>query len=155
MKFRKATQSDIDVMSRIRLSVKENVLSDPSLVTRKDYENFLEKDGCGWVCEFDNQVIGFSYADKVNSSIWALFVDPKFQGLGAGKGLIELASQWLFELGAKKITLSTDANTKADRFYQALGWTRGNMKDESEVTFSLVAPHCHRVILRDESSNSE
>ncbi|WP_448564971.1 N-acetyltransferase family protein [Thalassotalea ganghwensis] len=137
MRFRKANSDDIAAMSQIRLSVSENVLSDPSLVTLQMYEDYLEKFGSGWVCEKSNQIIGFSYADRENSSIWALFVKPEFEGIGAGKELIKLASQWLFEQGAEKITLSTDANTRGDKFYKLQGWTREGLKDECEVFYSL------------------
>ncbi len=125
-------------MSEIRISVTENALSDPTLITRKMYEDYLDKLGRGWVCELDDKVIGFSYAEKANHSIWALFVKPEFEGIGTGKGLIQLATQWLFEIGAQKITLDTEANTRADDFYKTQGWTRGEMKDKYEVSYSLL-----------------
>jgi GNAT superfamily N-acetyltransferase len=138
MKFRRATIDDIEVMSDIRISVVENALSDPTLITRKMYEDYLGKLGRGWVCELDNHIVGFSYAEKKNHSIWALFVKPEFEGVGAGKGLIRLATQWLFEIGAEKISLDTEADTRADNFYKIQGWVRGDMKNEYEVTYSLM-----------------
>lgn len=145
MKFRQAAFKDIDMMAEIRLSVVENVLSDPSKITRKMYEDYLDRRGRGWVCELDQKVVGFSYADREANSIWALFVLPEYEGIGVGKGLIQLATSWLFELGAKKVTLDTRANTRADIFYKSQGWTREDMKNEYEVTYSLLCAHMSKV----------
>jgi hypothetical protein len=45
MIFREATPADINQVQIIRNSVKENVLSDPNLVTDKDCEVLCLKDG--------------------------------------------------------------------------------------------------------------
>lgn len=45
--FRPATVADIPAMSRIRLAVTENVLSDPSRVTEQMYRDYLEPLGRG------------------------------------------------------------------------------------------------------------
>ncbi|MBC3872068.1 GNAT family N-acetyltransferase [Undibacterium sp. LX15W] len=129
-------------MSKIRLSVRENVLSNPALVTQKMYEDYLELSGRGWVCELDGNIIGFSYAASADHSIWALFVDPNFEGLGAGKELLRLSSQWLFENGATSVKLGTSVNSRAERFYLAQGWIRGEMKTASEVSFRLDSTTC-------------
>lgn len=135
--YRRATTADISAMSDIRLSVRENMLSNPALVTREMYENYLDLLGRGWVCELQGQIIGFSYAAISDYSIWALFVDPKYEGLGAGKVLLQLACQYLFEAGAPTIQLSTNVHTRAEGFYLAQGWSRGEMRDGDEVYFRL------------------
>ncbi|MFZ6801378.1 GNAT family N-acetyltransferase [Undibacterium sp. Di24W] len=137
LKYRLATSADIPAMSKIRLSVRENVLSNPALVTQQMYEDYLDSLGRGWVCELEGQIIGFSYAAIVDHSIWALFVDPDHEGLGAGQQLLHLATQWLFEKGATKIKLGTSPDSRAERFYLAQGWARGEMKNEREVCFTL------------------
>ncbi|MBX7220807.1 MAG: GNAT family N-acetyltransferase [Blastocatellia bacterium] len=124
-------------MSEIRLAVTENVLSNPALVTHQMYVDYLDRLGRGWVCEDNGDIIGFSYADKTDSSIWALFVKPGCEGRGAGKELLKLATDWLFSLGHQTVTLCTAAETRADRFYQAQGWQRGGMKNQIEVIFTL------------------
>jgi GNAT superfamily N-acetyltransferase len=134
---RSATIEDIPLMSEIRLAVNENVLSNPARVTRQMYLDYLDHLGRGWVCESNGVVIGFSYAAKEDSSIWALFVRPDCEGLGAGKALLALAAEWLFSLGNETVTLGTAANTRADRFYQRQGWSRGEMKDAVEVYYTL------------------
>ena len=136
--FRRAKLDDIAVMAEIRLSVKENALSDVSLITPQMYQDYLDKLGRGWVCECNGEIVGFSNADKQDHSIWALFIKPEFEGMGAAKGLIKLATDWLFEIGAEKIILSTESNTRADRFYKDQGWVRGEMKDEYEVVYTLL-----------------
>jgi GNAT superfamily N-acetyltransferase len=135
--FRRGVEADIPQIMRIRLAVQENRLSNPSRVTPAMCVDYLDKLGRAWVAERDGDIIGFAYADRAGASIWALFVDPAHEGLGAGKALLRLAADGLFEQGHDEIRLGTEANTRADRFYAAQGWTRGQMKDDVEVWFSL------------------
>lgn len=123
-------------MSAIRLSVHENVLSDPARVTLQMYEDYLDKTGRGWVAEVGGSVVAFCYADRDNASIWALFVDPHHEGRGLGKALLDLAVTWLFEHGHDRIRLGTTPGTRAERFYAARGWTR-MPGDGREVDFVL------------------
>ena len=135
--LRRACSADIPAMSAIRLSVTENVLSDPNRVTLQMYEDYLDRDGRGWVAEIDGEIAGFSYADRREASIWALFISPRFEGRGLGKALLDLAVTWLFGQGHERITLGTTPGTRAERFYAAQGWTRmpGNGR---EVEFVLA-----------------
>lgn len=137
LEFRRATIADIPAMTAIRLAVRENALSDPGRITRQMYEDYLERLGRGWVCERDGAVIGFAYAAREDYSIWALFVQPGHEGLGAGKRLLRLATDWLFACGAPAVTLATAAGTRADHFYQAQGWQRLGMKNEVETSYRL------------------
>ena len=135
--FRQATSADIAEMSRIRLAVRENALSNPARITEQMYRDYLDALGRGWVAELEGQIIGFAYADRTDGSIWALFVDPPREGLGAGKRLLRQAVDWLFEIGFDEVRLGTAAHTRADRFYAAQGWTRGDMRDDVEVGYRL------------------
>jgi GNAT superfamily N-acetyltransferase len=134
--LRRATSADIPAMSRIRLSVTENALSDPSRITPAMYEDFLERSGRGWVIEQGSEIVAFCYADKINASIWALFVSPDQEGRGYGKRLLEHAAAWLFELGHDAVHLTTGANTRADRFYARQGWLR-QPAGASDIAYSL------------------
>ena len=134
--FRRAVEDDIPALMRIRLAVNENRLSDPTRVTHAMCSDYLDRLGRGWVAELAGEIVGFSYAAR-DGSIWALFVAPQREGLGAGKRLLRLAADWLFECGHDELRLSTEANTRADRFYAAQGWTRGDMKDDVEVWYRL------------------
>lgn len=124
-------------MSRIRLSVTENVLSDPARVTAQMYEDFLETSGRGWVAETGGEIVAFCYANKLDASIWALFVRPGQEGKGLGKSLLRHAVAWLFELGHDRVHLSTTAGTRADRFYAEQGWLRQPV-GATEVSYSLT-----------------
>lgn len=134
--FRRATPADIPAMSRIRLAVTENRLRDPARITPRMYEDFLERDGRGWVARIDGMTVAFSYANRLDGSIWALFVEPEHEGKGLAKHLLELATSWLFELGFAQITLSTGAGTRAEAFYARQGWAR-QASTAGEVTFTL------------------
>jgi GNAT superfamily N-acetyltransferase len=137
--LRRATSNDIPAMSQIRLSVAENILSDPARVTNQRYEDFLEQTGRGWVAESGGQVVAFCYADKVNASIWALFVRPGHEGQGLGQSLLKQAVDWLFEIGHERVHLTTGVNTRADRFYSEQGWMRAPVSS-TDVGYSLTKP---------------
>ncbi len=134
--FREAAYNDIPHMTRIRLGVTENVLRDPTRITPQMYADFLEKDGRGWVALVDGEIVAFSYANKIDGSIWALFVDPRCEGQGLGKQLLSLATAWLFSLGFTQVTLSTGTRTRAAQFYKRLGWRLAS-SDADDAIFVL------------------
>jgi GNAT superfamily N-acetyltransferase len=135
--FRRARASDVPAILRIRAAVRENVLSDPSKVTAGMCEQYLEELGRGWVCEIDGRVVAFAYADRAKSSIWALFMEPDFEGRGIGRELLRLATDWLFALGNDVVVLSTNPGTRAEAFYRALGWRLQGMTSDGEVALAL------------------
>src|ERR1700712_2429160 len=113
MAFREATLEDIPQIQVVRHAVKENVLSDPSVVTDVDCAIYLFKRGKGWVCEVQGKIIGFAIADLKDNSIWALFVDPRYEKNGVGKKLHGIMLDWYFSRGKDKVWLSTSPNTRA------------------------------------------
>ncbi|HEV2704794.1 MAG TPA: GNAT family N-acetyltransferase [Pyrinomonadaceae bacterium] len=117
--------------------MRENVLADARKVTREMYVAYLGESGKGWLCEVEREVVGFCIASLRDASIWALFVRPSDEGRGIGGRLLRLATDWLFEMGAESIVLSTEANTRADRFYEQQGWQRGQLKADGEVCYRL------------------
>lgn len=135
--FRQAVSADIPAMSQIRLSVTENVLSDPTRITDAMYEDFLERSGRGWVAESAGDIVAFCYADRTNASIWALFVRPGQEGRGLGTSLLKHAVDWLFAIGHERVHLTTTPDTRADRFYAAQGWVRGPV-GAADVAYSLA-----------------
>ena len=138
--YRRAGEADIGAMSRIRLAVSENRLSDPGRITHAMYVDYLDRLGRSWVCEADGVVAGFAAVDAADGSIWALFVDPAHEGRGIGKQLLALAADYLFTQGYASIALATAADTRADVFYAAQGWERGKMKNDIEVRYTLCRP---------------
>ncbi len=139
--FRLARPDDIAAMSAIRLAVTENVLSDPAKVTLQMYRDYMETLGRAWVCEAEGRVVGFCYAAHGDASIWALFIDQAFEGLGIATALLEMACRWLREIGKLEVTLSTTAGTRADRFYTARGWQRGAPDARGDVRFTKTLAH--------------
>jgi GNAT superfamily N-acetyltransferase len=138
--FRQATPADIPEISRVRLAVRENTLSDPSKITHAMMEDHMGRIGRTWVCELDGRIVGFSAAASHDSSIWALFIEPGYEGRGIGQRLLAFATDWLFALGNEEVWLSTSIDTRADRFYARAGWRRGQMKDGVEVYYRLHRP---------------
>lgn len=140
LSYREATLDDIPDLIEIRLSVTENVLSDPGSVTPAVCAEYLGDIGKGWVCEADGRLVGFSIACLRDSSIWALFIRPGYEGQHIGGTLLKYAVDWLFAMAAEKIFLTTGADTRADRFYEGQGWSRGELLPNGEVCFTLPRP---------------
>jgi len=138
--IRQAVEADIFAMSTVRLAVTENRLRDPTRITYDMYVDYLDKLGRSWVCEVDGKVAGFGCANRDDAFIWALFVDPACEGRGIGKLLLQEMNAYLFALGHDKITLSTGAATRADAFYAAQGWQRGELPDQTDVQYTLHNP---------------
>ena len=137
MIYRTAELSDIKQMQVVRHLVKENVLSNPDLVTDDDVAFYISVKGKGWVCEVDGQVVGFSIVDLTEHSIWALFVDPEFAEQGIGKELHRVMIDWYFEQTKEKVVLGTTPNTRADRFYRFQGWEPVGSYANGETKFEL------------------
>ena len=137
MHFREATTSDIPQIQIVRNSVKENVLSDPSLVTDKDCEEFLIIRGKGWVCEIENNIVGFSIIDLKEKNIWALFVHPDHEGKGIGKRLHDIMLDWYFNQHEEKLWLGTAPRTRAESFYRKSGWKEAGTHGKGEIKFEL------------------
>lgn len=137
MRIRRANESDVAEMYRIRMRVRENRLSDPRKVQPRHYVERLRA-GAGWVCEIDAAVVGFAIADTNRDSVWALFVDPAHERRGVGRLLHDTIVEWLFASGADRIWLTTDPNTRAERFYRAAGWHEAGTTANGELRFELT-----------------
>ena len=114
-----------------------NILSNPNLVTDEDCREFLLERGKGWVCEIDNQIVGFAIADLQENNIWALFVHPYHDKKGIGKQLHKLMLDWYFSQTRKAIWLGTSPGTRAEVFYQKQGWKIAGTHGK-EVKFEMT-----------------
>ena len=92
----------------------------------------------GWVCEVDKKIVGFSIADLKDDNVWALFIDPDYEGKGIGKQLHELMLAWYFQQNKDSIWLSTAPNTRAERFYRKTGWKEKQKLPSGEIRFELT-----------------
>ncbi len=138
MIFREAQISDIKQIQLVRNAVRENVLSDPALVSDYDCEEFLTRRGKGWVCKIENRLVGFAIADLKENNIWALFVHFEFEGKGIGGKLHEMMLSWYFTQNKKNVWLGTEPRTKAERFYKKHGWRETGLHGKNEIKFEMT-----------------
>ena len=138
MLFRTATLADIPQIQIVRHAVRENTLSDPALVTDQDVAVFLTERGKGWVCEIEDQVIGFAIVDIQDHNIWALFLRPEFEKQGLGRKLQALMLDWYFGQTQEPVWLGTSPGTRAEAFYRKSGWTEVGMHGKGEVKFEMA-----------------
>ena len=87
----------------------------------------------------NNAIVGFAIADLEEENIWALFVDPEFEGMGIGKELHKLMLDWYFSTGKKYVWLSTEPNTRAAEFYRKHGWREAGLHGEDEIKFEMTS----------------
>ena len=138
MTYREAEINDINQIHNIRVSVSENKLSNPDLVTYEHYIDFMTQRGKGWVCEIENQIVGFVIVDLNDRNVWALFVNPKFENKGIGKQLQKMMLDWYFNQTKDTIWLGTDPNTRAERFYRKSSWTEIGTYGNGEIKFEMT-----------------
>jgi GNAT superfamily N-acetyltransferase len=117
--------------------VKENVLSNPALVTNEGCDDFINVRGKGWVCEIDNEIVGFVIADLQDDNIWALFLNPDHEGKGIGTQLHRMMLDWYFSTGKQYVWLGTSPDTKAEKFYRRRGWTQNGLHGKNEIKFEM------------------
>lgn len=139
MFLREATPADIPQLSLIRLAVQENRLSNPGLVTEQDYHEYLTTRGKGWAALVDDQVVGFAIVDCIDHNVWALFMQPGFEGRGIGKKLHDQMLDWYFSQTDAAIWLGTAPGTRAEHFYRAAGWEDKGLRPNGERKFEMMA----------------
>lgn len=139
MIYREAIVEDIPQIQIVRHSVKENVLSNPDLVTDQDCVEYLTRRGKGWVCVVEEVAVGFSIVDLQDNNVWALFIQPEFEGKGLGRQLHKLLLNWYFTQTSDSIWLGTDPGTRAEGFYKKMGWTQIGFCDNGEAKFQMTA----------------
>ncbi|TXI76374.1 MAG: N-acetyltransferase [Flavobacteriales bacterium] len=137
LNIRAMRPADVPAAHVIRLAVRENRLSDPSLVMEKDYHDFLARDTMSWVCEVDGVLAGFVMVDVEKRNLWALFVAPEQEGRGIGRALHDMMRAAYFER-ADRLRLTTEPRSRAERFYRSAGYTdRGMAPNGKELIFEL------------------
>lgn len=138
MIIREAKVEDIAQIQIVRHSVKENILSNPDLVTDEDCVNYITNRGKGWVCEINKEIIGFAIVDLIDHNIWALFLNPNFEKQGIGKKLHDIMLDWYFSQTKVKVWLGTDFNTRAEKFYRSAGWQAVGENGKNEIKFEMT-----------------
>ncbi len=138
MIIREAKTEDIKQIQIVRNAVKENALSNPNFVTDKDCEEFISERGKGWVCEIENNIVGFSIVDLKENNIWALFVHPDYEKKGIGRLLHNIMLDWYFNQTKKNVWLGTAPNTRAEIFYRKSGWKEIGTHGNGEIKFEMT-----------------
>lgn len=138
MLIREATVSDIPQIQQVRHAVKENTLSDPGLVTDADCASYLTERGKGWVCEIEQEIVGFAIADLKEHNVWALFIRPECEKQGIGRQLHDRMLRWYFSQTRETLWLSTAPGTRAERFYRNAGWKETGTYGKGEIRFEMT-----------------
>ena len=144
MKFREAQLIDIPAIQVVRNAVKENTLSDPALVPDTDVADYITRRGKGWVCETNNSIAGFAIVSVADKNVWALFIDPCYEGLGIGKILHREMLNWYFSQANETLWLGTAPGTRAEKFYREAGWAEAGIHGRGEVKFEMTAEQWRR-----------
>ena len=139
MIYREALITDIPQVMKVRIAVKENILSNPDLVTHKDYVEFITERGKGWVCEINETIVGFAIVDLKDNNIWALFIDPDYEKEGIGRQLHDAMLDWYFGQTKTTVWLGTAPNSRAENFYRTAGWQEVGMHGKGEIKFEMSA----------------
>lgn len=137
MIFREARMEDIPQIQIVRNSVKENILSNPDLVTDNHCAEYMFERGKGWVCEIEEKIVGFAIADLVDNNIWALFLHPDYEQRGIGRKLHDIMMDWYFEQTTTTVWLSTTPETRAETFYKKSNWQVVGMHGD-EIKFEMT-----------------
>lgn len=128
----RSTDADIAALHRIRLSVQENRLTDPSKLGEADYIPFITMRGETWHATVEGQIAGFAALDHREKSVWALFVDPAFEGIGLGKLLLTKLVDQARAAGISSLSLVTTPGTRAEAFYLRNGWQDVGLTNDGE-----------------------
>jgi GNAT superfamily N-acetyltransferase len=136
--IRTASLADVPAMHKVRRSVRENRLGDPTRITEDSYLHFIEI-GSIWVAVIqDEEVVGFSALDPTTESVWALFVDPDHEGAGIGRALHDHMLEWASRHGMQTLWLATAPATRAEQFYLKAGWTKKGTPSTAETRFEKI-----------------
>jgi len=134
--LRPATRADVEAIQRVRGSVWENRLTS-CVISDAEVVEAIERTGRGWVVEVGSNVVAFAVGNAETGNIWALFVEPEHEGHGHGRRLHDTMVEWLWSRGLRRLWLSTEPGTRAERFYRAAGWRPQGTLPSGEVAFEL------------------
>lgn len=136
IQIRAAETADVAGIFHVRISVSENALSRIELagmgITEASITAMIESDTCAWVAVEGDDIIGFSMIDADEGTLFAAFVLPSHEGMGAGRLLVETAEARLFSRH-RVIWLETGKATRAAGFYRRLGWGREQEVGDGDI----------------------
>lgn len=114
-------------MLAIRMADTESSLHDTSLQQEGDFLRLLES-GKGWVCEVDDELLGFALADLPEARLEALCVRPGVESDFITRMLHDMMTSWCFARGLPRLLLGILPGARSEAFYLKAGWvkTAGN-----------------------------
>jgi GNAT superfamily N-acetyltransferase len=124
-------------MQRVRAAVRENRLVSVTL-TAEDYRRAIRAPGAGWVARVEGVLRGFAVGDSASGNVWALFVEPGHEGCGLGRALHDTLLAWLERHGPDTLWLTTEPDTRAERFYRTAGWRESGTTSSGELRFERL-----------------
>lgn len=133
---RPAIRADLPRIHKIRHGTAENCLINPSLVTDAEVAWYMDV-GIFLVSEDETEVQGFTCMNHHTGYVWALFVIDAAQGRGHGTLLLNAGLSRLRDAGNRQAFLTTGSGTKAEGFYQAMGWLPMGTNVNGETVFRL------------------
>jgi len=140
---RRATKADAVKIAEFSVALSEQHISyDPvrfsRLITREGAEAFYgsrteTENAAVLMAEIDGRIVGFAYmeyepvlyAELATKVAWLhdIYVEPKSQGSGAGRELLEAVQNEAKQSGANKVLLSVARkNADAQRFFERNGF---------------------------------
>ncbi|MCP1645341.1 ribosomal protein S18 acetylase RimI-like enzyme [Pseudomonas citronellolis] len=151
IRIRPATEADVATLFAIRTSVRQNHLSHEQLaelgITPASVAEAISLGPCCWLAEADGVAVGFAMVDGAAGEVFALFVRPEYEGLGAGRLLLAAAEASLFREHVR-IWLVTDGSDgiRANDFYQRHGWQKVANLDARDVRYEKQAGAVDRLL---------
>jgi len=94
----------------------------------------------------ENRIVGFAIVDLVDHNVWALFIQPGFEGKGIGRKLHNDMLNWNFEKTDATIWSGTAPGTRAEKFYRTAGWKEVGTHGKGEMKFEMTAGNWERVV---------
>ncbi|MCU1775857.1 GNAT family N-acetyltransferase [Pseudomonas sp. 14P_5.3_Bac1] len=140
MLIRVATPDDIDTLFAIRTSVVQNHLSREQMtalgITPQVLADSIRAAPCVWIAEMEGRPAAFSMVDRAAGEVFAMFVQPGYEGQGLGRRLMAVAEAALFEQH-ERLFLITDGRDeiRANGFYQRLGWSMVDRLEGDDVRY--------------------
>lgn len=127
--FREARPADVEDMFSVRGRTRQNPIQREQLavfgIAPASIAMSMRSGAVkGWVCLHNDNLVGFCIGDGTTGEILVLALLPDYEGVGAGKRLLNDAIDWLWSLGNVHpwLAASSDPSIRAYGFYRALGW---------------------------------
>jgi GNAT superfamily N-acetyltransferase len=133
--IRKATLADRPRIAEVRNAVRENQLNPANTERMDGAVDWIFQHGTVWVWEQDGAVQGFSVADPRDGTVFGLFVHPDYESRGIARALLPLGCEDLRTAGHTAATLTTDAGSRAERFYRTNGWSEIGRQKDGQIIF--------------------